>query len=481
MHIYDSEHRDGLGHLLQNNVLAYRSVASSTKEFKLPKAVEQAQASNPNQFDLFYLDSILASVGWNANDDIFDPADMWNARATPVDKQFNYMHDESDIIGHITASKVIDENNDPWISEDIPNKFHIVVSSVLYTHWTDEERQERMDKIIAEINEGKWFVSMECLFSKFDYGVRTPDGKEKIIARAEDTAFLTKHLRAYGGTGEFQGHKLGRVLRGFAFSGKGLVTHPANVDEDGKAQSIIFSTTEQFSGVSASIQEIDMSDETKVIDALKAELASAKASVEAAQVEKNELFARIGDLEKQGTDDAIATVEAEKTDLATQLAEAKSDIEAKDATIATLKEAKEAAEASVAELTEKIAAAELETLKASRLSELAKAGVEDAKAAELVEKFIKSDEEVFAELVAAYAKFIPFTKDGDDDKDKDKDDKKKKKDDAKADEEEAAAEVIIEDGDIEKSEASLKGTETEVDLQEVRANVSDFLQTSINV
>ena len=329
---------------------------------------------------------------------------------------------------------------------------------------------------------------MECLFNQFDYGVITPSGDEKIIARAEDTAFLTKHLRAYGGSGTYQGHKLGRLLRGFTFSGKGLVTQPANVDKDGDELSIIFNATNKFSGVQASIQETGMSDVLKEqIADLKAELKTAEAGIKSARASadsqktaKNEIFAKFTELEKKDTTEAIAKVEADNVALASELADAKADSEAKDATIATLKESKEAADTVVAELTAKTEAAELDTLKASRLAELAKAGVEDAKALELVEKFIKSDEEVFAELVNAYAKFIPFTKDGkDEDKDKDKDKKKKKKDDdAKA--EEAEADALIEKEDLETSEASVKGTETEVDLQAVRASVSDFLTASIN-
>lgn len=33
---------------------------------------------------------------------------MWEARSTPEDKQFNYMHNEKDIIGHITGNYVTD-------------------------------------------------------------------------------------------------------------------------------------------------------------------------------------------------------------------------------------------------------------------------------------------------------------------------------------------------------------------------------------
>ena len=85
-----------------------------------------------------------------------------------------------------------------------------------------------MDQLIAEILEGKWAVSMECLFKNFDYAVVTPTGENKVIARSNESAFLTKHLRFYGGSGEYGGNKIGRLLRSFVFSGKGMVTNPAN-------------------------------------------------------------------------------------------------------------------------------------------------------------------------------------------------------------------------------------------------------------
>ena len=57
------------------------------------------------------------------------------------------------------------------------------------------------------------FVSMECVFSGFDYAVVAPNDDNHIVARTNDTAFLSRHLRAYGGTGEYQGHKVGRLLK----------------------------------------------------------------------------------------------------------------------------------------------------------------------------------------------------------------------------------------------------------------------------
>ena len=47
--VFESEKQDGLADLINNNVVAYRSVASKTEAFKLPKAVELAKASNPDQ------------------------------------------------------------------------------------------------------------------------------------------------------------------------------------------------------------------------------------------------------------------------------------------------------------------------------------------------------------------------------------------------------------------------------------------------
>ena len=78
---------------------------------KIVKASELfAQAeSNQDQIDLYYINSILVSTGWNRNDDVFEKEQTWAARNTPEDKPFNLMHNEKEIIGHITGSTVIDK------------------------------------------------------------------------------------------------------------------------------------------------------------------------------------------------------------------------------------------------------------------------------------------------------------------------------------------------------------------------------------
>ena len=46
-----------------------------------------------------------------------------------------------------------------------------------------------MNQIIAEIEEGKWFVSMECLFAGFDYALLDGSGNAKLLERNEFSIF----------------------------------------------------------------------------------------------------------------------------------------------------------------------------------------------------------------------------------------------------------------------------------------------------
>jgi hypothetical protein len=102
--------------------------------------------------------------------------ETWAARHTPEDKPFNFEHRPLDIIGHITASRVVDETmkelDDGTLAvDDLPTKFHIVSGSVLYMALSDDDRKALMQQTVAEIEKGEWYVSMECFFRGFDYGV----------------------------------------------------------------------------------------------------------------------------------------------------------------------------------------------------------------------------------------------------------------------------------------------------------------------
>lgn len=258
--IFKSEIQDGL----KEKIISSMSISSTCEleicdPFLLNKPL-RAVAENKNQMDLHYLKSILVTTGWNKNDDVFDKAEVWTARNTPSDKPFNYEHDQKQIIGHITGSKVIDEDGNDVVEgvsvDELPKKFHILTSAVLYKFWEDPKKQEEMNDIISGIANNKWFVSMEALFNNFDYAM--DDGvTAKVIARNEKTAFLTKHLRAYGGNGVFNNIKIGRVLKNIVFSGKGLVRKPAN------PESIIFDETEAF--ITSSVYQLDETTKSKEI------------------------------------------------------------------------------------------------------------------------------------------------------------------------------------------------------------------------
>lgn len=235
---------------LEDKVRSTASVVTASRAVPDPTAALPEQvlahlrstAGNLSLPDLYPLKSVLVSTGLNGNDDFFERDETYAARQTPADKPFNYEHEAADIIGHMTASKVIGvDGSEVAEGSTPPEAFHILDQAVLYRHWPGyPDRQERMDRIIAEIETppetGGWFVSMECRFKGFDYVLVPVENKSlafakaKIVSRGPDTAFLTKHLRAYGGNGTYKGYRVGRVLRSITFSGVGLVRNPANPD-----------------------------------------------------------------------------------------------------------------------------------------------------------------------------------------------------------------------------------------------------------
>src|SRR5210317_2021459 len=166
MKIYQNEITDGIAEVVRTDTsVAYCVPAtistvphsSCSREF-LDKI--KASSANPKQVDLYYLKSVLVSTGWNKNDDVFSPEATWAARSTPEDKQFNFMHNENDIIGHITGSYVLTKDGKAVADDaEMPEDFDIITQAVLYNSWTGDENRERMEKIISEIEQGKWYVS----------------------------------------------------------------------------------------------------------------------------------------------------------------------------------------------------------------------------------------------------------------------------------------------------------------------------------
>ena len=351
MKIYNQEIKDGIADLVQASAsIAYCTQAvhadhptslSSTIEDKI-----KASSANPEQIDLYYITSVLVSTGWNKNDDVFRSEATWAARDTPEDKQFNFMHNENDIIGHITGSYVVGRDGNPVDDDTQPDDFDIITEAVLYNSWTDPENRQRMGQIIAEIEEGKWYVSMECLFAGFDYALLDEQGNAKLLERNEGSAFLTKHLRAYGGNGEYEGYKVGRSLRDISFSGKGLVSKPAN------PRSIILDASKAFSldptdKVLTNVPkngEFNMS-ENNVLEQQVADLRSELAS---AREDNTKLQAQLDEATSKEYVESIAKLE-------TSVTEAQEAVAALEVTVAEK-------EAAITELQESIAKSEADML-----------------------------------------------------------------------------------------------------------------------
>jgi hypothetical protein len=389
------------------------------KELIQKRVVAEA---NPNQFDLFYVQSLLVSVGWNKNHDVFAKAETWKARSTPIDKPVNYQHNSGDIIGHLTSAVVLDRegnvisNDAPF--DDVPDDFDIIVGSVLYRSWSDKDLQERMDQIIVDIPSGKWKVSMECLFRDFDYAIVGPNDEHHIVKRDSSTAFLTKHLKQYGGSGEYEDHKIGRLLREFAFSGKGLVEKPANP----RSNILDYSDNHEVNFF-ASTSEMDAYDFTQADEDKKvmSEVTYTQEQYTFLKDESDELKAKA--IEK---DNRIIELEQETASLKADRDQAQANAEkalndanvSKDEEITELKKQLEEVTASRDELQGKLGDMEAQATQAARLAQILERDIDKDRAQALVDKFAGVSDEMFTELIQALPEKIEVNDDAsDDDKD----------------------------------------------------------------
>jgi len=466
--IYKNEIEDGLEEVIRaNSSIAYSSPLKShtptkgekekAKLIALESVTEESAAENKNQFDLYYLNSVLVSTGWNKNDDIFDIEETWSARNTPEDKQFNFMHDETDIIGHITGNFVIDAAGQKVHEivgvKNLPEQFDIVTSAVLYNSWSDPKLTERMAKIISEIEEDKWFVSMECLFAGFDYGVIAPDGQHKTIARSEESSFLTKHLRSYGGTGEYEGHRLGRLLRSIAFSGKGLVSNPANPKSVIINDTDLFKHNETYSITQSNIREnFNMANEDiqllqKQNDELKAAFEQVKSDEEALRSE----ISKKKDEEVQAKVDAFEVSILERDEAIAKMQEGVTAFEVRIQEIEELlaKKDKELTEAN-----SKIQAHETAIKLEARKTALVEAGFDEIDIEKALETFADVSDKMFDEIVNLTAK-----------KDNPFFDKKKKKDDEEEEEDAGSMKKKAETEAIDDTDETVDEAEADVDVE----------------
>lgn len=371
------------------------SVADLSKATETVQTVKELLGQE--QPDLALIVAILVSTGWNDNDDIFTPEEVWKARLSPLHKPMNDNHNAEKILGHIVQSRALDKSgNEIELGDDgsLPSEFDIEVAGVLYRAFP--ELAKRIDEIIAKANTGEIFVSMEAWFPDFGYGLIDPNtGETKLLERTEATAFLTKHLRIYGGSGEYQGYKIGRVLTDIIFGAQGFVDTPANPESVIKVAANKVATSSQVF-VTAKLSELL---EGGVDDVDEKQLKELQENLESKTKEVVELQKAAKDYDGQiavlTTKVEELTIDAEK--LGVTMAERDQAIEAKVELQKQLNEATSLAEKSKAEL-EEIRKNEAARDRMVKLLEVKKVEDEKATLAELREM----TDETF-ELILKYA------------------------------------------------------------------------------
>lgn len=390
MQIFKAEASAGLEEvILKNSVLAYTMPITpwvpdiKTKE----KILASKSIAGMNDYDLYYTRSVLVTSNWNLNDDVFDPEEVWAARYTPVHKPTNIEHKESQIVGHITEcwastsdGQLIPDNTS---IKELPEVFDLVNGAVIYRHYSEPELQERTNTLISEIEAGKKSVSMECLFSNFDYAVQMADGSFKIVPRNEASAFLTKHLRAYGGSGKYEDNKIGRLLRNITFSGKGYVNNPAN------PESIIFQHSGKFNFSSASIENPFILN--------SGVLNNSEQNIQETENMSQELQDKIAELEQQlaAAQLALNTQKTEADNAYAEKDKVVADLQAKLATVeASYSEKIQLAETLQAKIDEMTKA----QITASRISTLTLGGLDKEMAEKKVALYAGLSDEQFADI-----------------------------------------------------------------------------------
>jgi len=454
--------------------------------------------------DIYHTYSILVSTTWNKNDDVFGKDEVWAARNTPQYKPANLEHDEKKIVGGIIGNWPVDtdfnliDNNAS--ADHLPDPYHILVASVIYRQWQDPEYQTRAEELIEKIERGDMFVSMECVFRGFDYAVVTPDGNNRILARNEETSFLSKHLRSYGGTGSYQDHKVGRFLKSITFSGKGFVEKPANPESVIFDKNHIFNFTNassienlfsEHNGVSIKVEKENLSSTTKLQEnsdmsneVLNDQIKELKEQISQLQVDNTSLADKLSkaNVDKWETqvNELNASLESYSTALTeaqNNLNEANSKTEELETKLAEEVLAREEIESQLQEL-------EKERVKVARVSSLVAAGLSEEDALAKIETLNSLSEEQFNDVVNTIAEFNTASpgmggraeEDAPDEDAADEatDDSDEGEADASVDEE------VLETADVEEAiDMSVAAEEQSEELQHVRSGLQDWVNSYV--
>jgi len=460
----------------------------------LPKTIAAIAEASEKDPDVHPTYSILVSTVWNKNDDIFLPQPVWAARNTPIHKPSNLDHDEKKIVGGIINSWAVDEDLNlieevAKADEDfkLPELFHLLVASVIYKRWSDPELSTRVENLIASIAAGEMFVSMECLFNNFDYGVVDTDGNNHIVARTKDTSFLTQHLRAYGGKGLYQEHKVGRILRDITFSGKGYVERPANPG------SIIFDESHIFSFANASSDEnlflnengvnnnteednsleSNQSQENIIMttDLLNDQVKELKESLAAIKAENKELTDKLSTASVSKYEDKIVKLEASVHELEETVSGLESNLNEANHKVETLEADVTSKSEELKEVKSNFDKIKEDEKKKKRSASLVEAGLSVEDAEVKIEVFASLSDEQFDAVVKTVSESkIPETSEAADDEEEVDDDSA---DDADA------ADVVEEIEDTADVSIASEDTDGEDELSKARAGLQSWIEATV--
>lgn len=152
--------------------------------------------------------AVVATTGWSQNDDVFTVPETLSANVPngkPLSSGLGLK-----VVGYVESCGLMDMDgkalSDKTPVDNLPPTVHLVADAVLFAEVTCDP-----------------FLGMDCVFRGFDYAIGS-----RVVQRTSDTAHLTRHLKAYGGTGLYKGERIGRVLKDISFSPQGLVKRPAN-------------------------------------------------------------------------------------------------------------------------------------------------------------------------------------------------------------------------------------------------------------
>lgn len=425
--------------------------------------------------DLMYGSAILCSTNINLNDDAFLPEHTWAARNTPINTPFNDNHEETNIIGHIIAARVLNKKGEiiPDDTDKVPDFFDIETDFVVYK----DIYKDLAAEIAKGAVDGTKFVSMEAMLDDFDFGLINASDNMDVIARNEKTSFLTKHLRVYGGTGQYQDKKLVRVLTDFRFSGMGNVDNPAN-SRSKYTKINNFNNINALDGIINYNSDLDIGP-SKDLKNAKAYVYITKGEVmtienlEQAKVVIDNLTKEVSDLKKvetEVTQAKITKLVAENEEVSNSLSAEKGKVDVAQQKIAELEkslaEAKTSLDTAKSEL--KVKADQLDKIASDakatdRLNQLTSAGI--TLSDEKKTKYLSMNDEAFAEILEFAQSLKAKPKDKEDEPDpKDKKDKKKDDEDKDKKDAKAALDAAKENKEVDLNPAA---KETVVDIKAI--------------